>query len=111
MQGLQALMHPTQGEVDTPSSVELHVVDARLELGYAASVSIELLLERGSLRATLLLALVEGFQGVGEGHQIIGEDTSFGISHDGLNGLCLLRNFRLAAQRCQLAANFAGEVV
>ena len=36
MQGLQALMHPTQGEVDTPSSVELHVVDARLELGDAA---------------------------------------------------------------------------
>jgi hypothetical protein len=60
VQGLQALVNPTQREVDTPSSVELHIVDARLELGDAAAVSLELLLERGTLRAALLLALVEG---------------------------------------------------
>ena len=60
MQSLQALMNPPQGEVNAPSGIELHIVDARLQLGDAATVALELLLERCTLRAALLLALVEG---------------------------------------------------
>ena len=48
---------------------------------------------------------------MGEGHHIIGEDTSFRVADDGLNGLRLLGDFGLAPQRGELATNFAGKVI
>ena len=108
---MEALLNPTEREIDAPCRVELDIVDTRFELRDATSITLQLFLQGGALGAALLFALVERVESGGESHQVIGEDAGFRIPHNGLNRLGLLGDFCLPAQRFELATNFSREIV